>query len=317
MAWFAKSAKSLNDSGTTYALKGQYDRAIAYFDEAVKLDPKFALVFYNRGLTFKKKGDYDRAIADYGETIKLTPNAEAAFMGRGLAYMEKGQLDRAIADYDEAIKLNLQYAPCFYNRGRAYEKNGQYKRAIADYDEAIRLRPNFNQAINTRNALGSLLREECNNLRDSVFSAPTASAIFPVGIYRLDASIEGLMGLVEFSPEEYEIMGRQFESEKNYNAPPVRFLALTWNLKIGTAQGKIYKIAPYLVLANKADANPIVTETLQYCIKQLGNPAEQKTGLFVWDMTDGNVILQTDETTEGLSIALFLTSGTVRNLKRL
>jgi len=39
----------------------------------------------------------------------------------------------------------------------------------------------------------------------------------------------------------------------------------------------------------------------------LGGPVEQQTGLFLWDTTDGNVILQTGELNEGFVLGLFLT----------
>ncbi len=116
-------------------------------------------------------------------------------------------------------------------------------------------------------------------------------ASFPIGKYRLDASIDGLAGLVEFSATEYATIGRQFEGEKNYNAPEVTFLGRPWKLMLGTVQGRIYKIAPYLELRTKQEANPVAMATLQYCIEQLGKPSSQETGLFIWDTTDGNVIL--------------------------
>ena len=65
MAWFGKSAKSLNDSGTTYALKGQYDRAIAYFDEAVKLDR--GEVHHGRQFPELAAGDFLAAIRAIGK----------------------------------------------------------------------------------------------------------------------------------------------------------------------------------------------------------------------------------------------------------
>ena len=144
--------------------------------------------------------------------------------------------------------------------------------------------------------------------------APTHSS-FPIGKYKLDASVDGLAGLVEFSRTEYATMGRQFEGERNYNAPPVTFLGRRWKLMLGTVQGKIYKIAPYLELQTKQEANPIAMETVQYCTEHLGKPSSQKTGLFIWDTIDGNVILQTAETAEGLAINLFITSRATRNFK--
>jgi hypothetical protein len=50
---------------------------------------------------------------------------------------------------------------------------------------------------------------------------------------------------------------------------------------------------------------------------KLGKPAKKKTGFFVWDTTDGNVIFRTGETIEGALVALFLTSNSVQKFDRL
>jgi hypothetical protein len=140
--------------------------------------------------------------------------------------------------------------------------------------------------------------------------------IFPIGPYQLDCSTEGLAGLVEFSPDEYRSIGRKFVAERTYNAPPVVFLGRPWNLMLGTVDGRIYKIAPYLELYSKEDANDIATVTLLYCTGKLGTPSQKLGGMIIWDSSDGNVILQTAETFEGLAINLFATSKAVRRFKR-
>lgn len=139
---------------------------------------------------------------------------------------------------------------------------------------------------------------------------------FQVGQYKLDATVEGVNGLTEFSASEYAAMGRQFEGEKNFNAPPVTFLGRQWKLQLGTVHGKIYKIAPYLLVRDKKEANSVATDALRYCTEKLGKPSEEKTGLFVWDTSDGNVILQTADTVEGFDINLYITSKAVRSFKR-
>ena len=112
-------------------------------------------------------------------------------------------------------------------------------------------------------------------------------------------------------------MGREFEGEKNYYGPPVEFQGRQWDLMLGTVNGRIYKVAPFLEARSKQEANPIARETLQYCTKMLGNPDSKEGGLFIWDTTDGNVILQTTEIAESLTINLFITSRAVRSFKRL
>ena len=57
-------------------------------------------------LAYADKQEYDRAIADYDEAIRLNPEVATAFNNRGNAYADKHLYDRAIADYDEAIRLN-------------------------------------------------------------------------------------------------------------------------------------------------------------------------------------------------------------------
>jgi hypothetical protein len=140
---------------------------------------------------------------------------------------------------------------------------------------------------------------------------------FAVGPYRLDAPIGDLTGLVEFSAEEYAAMGRQFKGERSYNTSSVQFAGRPWHVMLQAVNGRISKIAPYIELVSKEEANRIAMPLLKYCMEQLGKPAEQKTGLFIWDTTDGNVILQTAENMAGLTISLFLTSRSVQNFERL
>jgi hypothetical protein len=141
--------------------------------------------------------------------------------------------------------------------------------------------------------------------------------IFAIGRYKLDRSVDGLGGLIEFSPNEYAAIGRQFVSEKDFNALPVDFLGHAWEVMIQAVHGRICAIAPYLLLANSADANRIAMQTFQYCAGQLGKPVEQKAGFFLWRAPDGSVVLTTEETADGFRVGLFLTSDSTRHLQRL
>lgn len=111
--------------------------AIADYDAVIRLDPKHALPLYNRGFAHHTKGDYDRAIADYNDAIRLgyqDPDGPLSY--RGHAYFCKKDFVRAIADYDAALKINSRNVESLYARGLAKKKIGD---AGGDADMAAAL----------------------------------------------------------------------------------------------------------------------------------------------------------------------------------
>jgi tetratricopeptide (TPR) repeat protein len=130
--------------------KGDYDRAIADYTQALRLDPNDANAYYWRGYVYSNKGDYDLAIADYTQSLRLDPNDASVYYWRGSAYRNKEDYDQAIADYTQAIRIDPNYASAYYWRGSAYYSKRDYDRAIADYTQTLRLNPNDASAYNRR-----------------------------------------------------------------------------------------------------------------------------------------------------------------------
>ena len=148
-------AHAYRNRGAAHYDKREFDRAIADFSEAVKIDANvvpqyFALAYSRRGLASAEKKDYDRAIVDYSEAIKLNPTSIEVYKDRGVAYGNKNDYDHAIADYSQAIKLDPNYALAYNNRGFAYFRKNDFDRAIVDYTEAVRRNPNYALAYNNR-----------------------------------------------------------------------------------------------------------------------------------------------------------------------
>src|SRR5258708_9729938 len=144
-----KLAEAFNNRGVGYRLKGDYDRAITDYAQAIKVNAKLTAALANRGVAYDKKGDYDRAIQDYAQAIKLKPSTEAYF-NRGNAYLGKSQYASAIDDYNQAIKLKADFGPAFDNRCWARAVGGILKPALADCNEALHLMPNNAATLDSR-----------------------------------------------------------------------------------------------------------------------------------------------------------------------
>jgi tetratricopeptide (TPR) repeat protein len=132
-------ATTFNNRGVAYGDQRDYARAIADYDQAIRLNPQDALAYSNRGFAYYNQQDYARAIADHHQAIRLNPGDALAYNNRGFAYFSQRNYARAIADYDRAIRLNPELADAYVNRGRAYERLGDHARAAADRAAAARL----------------------------------------------------------------------------------------------------------------------------------------------------------------------------------
>jgi tetratricopeptide (TPR) repeat protein len=122
-----------------YRKKGEYNRAIQDYDQAIKLAPNLANAFNGRGTTFRDKGEYDRAIQDYDQVIQLKPNDAVAFNNRCWTRALAGQLEQALNDCDESLRLKPDNAHTLDVRGFVYLKSERFDDAIKDYSAALRL----------------------------------------------------------------------------------------------------------------------------------------------------------------------------------
>src|SRR6185295_9716197 len=132
--------------GNAWRSKGEYAKAIADYDQSIKLGPPSAFSWQNRGISKRALGDLDGALADINEAIRLDPTLPQPLTSRAVIWRAKGDLDRAIADTTEAIRLAKAKAPvnimtppgsvlisAYTHRALAYEAKGDFDRARQDY----------------------------------------------------------------------------------------------------------------------------------------------------------------------------------------
>ncbi|MDP3859806.1 MAG: tetratricopeptide repeat protein [Stagnimonas sp.] len=101
----SKLAVAFNQRGLAYRNKGELERAIHDFDEAIRLEPSTAEYYHNRGDVLVERGDYERAFEDYRLAIRLNPNVPEYYDSRGRPYERKGEQDKATAHFDKAREI--------------------------------------------------------------------------------------------------------------------------------------------------------------------------------------------------------------------
>jgi tetratricopeptide (TPR) repeat protein len=136
-------ASAYGNRGNGYYRNGEYDRAIADLNEALRLKPDFPAAFTVRGIAFAGLNEYDKALADLGAAIRLDPKFANPYAHRARVEFHKGNLDAARADADAAIRLNPKYAGGYEARGEIRESSRDYRGALDDFKQVLALKDDF------------------------------------------------------------------------------------------------------------------------------------------------------------------------------
>ncbi|GMJ10838.1 translocon at the outer membrane of chloroplasts 64-III [Hibiscus trionum] len=93
-----------------------------------------------------KDKQWQKAIGFYTEAIKLSDNNATYYSNRAAAYLELGSFLQAEADCTKAINLDKKNVKAYLRRGTAREMLGYYKEAIEDFSHALVLEPTNKRA---------------------------------------------------------------------------------------------------------------------------------------------------------------------------
>jgi tetratricopeptide (TPR) repeat protein/S1-C subfamily serine protease len=152
-----KSWDYYNRGVAKYAL-GDRKGALSDYNQAISINPQYAIAYNNRGIAKYALGDRKGAILDYDQAININPQFVVAYANRGGAKSDLGDRKGAMIDYDRAISINPQFDKAYYNRGNTKYALGDNRGAMIDYDRAISINPQFAIAYanrgNTKSDLG-------------------------------------------------------------------------------------------------------------------------------------------------------------------
>ncbi len=137
-----KRSDALRWLGHAYYAKQDFDRALAAYDQQVRIEGKVkdnGRLFTERGTIFAIKGDVTKAVADFTAGIGgVTFWGEDQFESRARAYLMKGDFERAVADWNRLLKENKDKSGCYAPRAEVRARAGKLDEALNEADCEIR-----------------------------------------------------------------------------------------------------------------------------------------------------------------------------------
>jgi len=145
-----KDADYYINSGVARYNSGDKQGAIDDYNQALKINPNYALAYSNRGLARYDLGNKQGAIDDYNQALNIDPNNSYDYNNRGIARYDLGDKQGAIDDYNQALNIDPNYINAYYGRGIVRYDLGDKQGAIDDYNQALNIDPNYINAYNGR-----------------------------------------------------------------------------------------------------------------------------------------------------------------------
>ena len=87
--------------------RGEIDRALPHFAEAVRIEPKYFVAHYDYGAALLEKNDLEGARAEFEAAVKYQPDCGDAYYGIGQTLERRGKSVEAIVLVRKGLELGL------------------------------------------------------------------------------------------------------------------------------------------------------------------------------------------------------------------
>ena len=132
--------QSLNAQGMVFLQKGQMQAALQRFEAALE-EFHYPPAYNNLGTTYLKMGDLDRAVAAFQEAVRLGGTEAKHHFNLGLAYQRQGKDRQALEAFGQAIRLQRFYPKAYISMALSYRSTFQLEKARQALQQLLILDP--------------------------------------------------------------------------------------------------------------------------------------------------------------------------------
>lgn len=117
---------------------GEYDKAAAAFEEALRLDPYYTDAHNRLGAAYAELGRKTEAEAEYRKALEdpAYPTPELTYLNLGLLYASGGRTDEAIDAFRKSVEINPRYFQAHYELASILDSSGNLEEAAREYEVA-------------------------------------------------------------------------------------------------------------------------------------------------------------------------------------
>jgi tetratricopeptide (TPR) repeat protein len=139
-------ANAWNNLGLLAGREGRVIKAIANFQQALKLSPDHLIALNNLGSAYRQSKRWDEAQQTYQRALTLKPQDAEANYGMGMIYAQGEDTAHAEESLKKALQLRPIYPEALNNLGILYLRTNRRDQAVANFKQSITVAPDFDQS---------------------------------------------------------------------------------------------------------------------------------------------------------------------------
>uniref|UniRef100_A0A2K5D7T5 Tetratricopeptide repeat domain 6 n=1 Tax=Aotus nancymaae TaxID=37293 RepID=A0A2K5D7T5_AOTNA len=144
------TAEFLTNRGVIHEFMGHKQNAMKDYQEAISLNPKYSLAYFNAGNIYFHHRQFSQASDYFSKALKFDPENEYVLMNRAIANTILKNYEEAKEDFANLIERCPFWAAVYFNRAHFYYCLKQYELAEEDLNKALSLKPNDALVYNFR-----------------------------------------------------------------------------------------------------------------------------------------------------------------------
>ena len=117
-----------------------------FFARTLEQSPRHSRALFNMGKAHENKGDYEKAMDCYNEAIQESGKVDQYYYTRGHLYRKMGNLEQTKNDFEMTVQLSPKVALYHNDLGTTYAQLGMLDKAKIEWEKTLEIDPDFGSA---------------------------------------------------------------------------------------------------------------------------------------------------------------------------
>ncbi len=119
--------------------QNNYETAIKYYDDALKITPDFARVWNVKSLILNQLGRHEESLVCSDKAFSLDESCPCPLRHKGVALTALGRYEEAHRSFDAALKMNPDYEEAWTSKGLLFNIQNDCEQALKCFEKSLSL----------------------------------------------------------------------------------------------------------------------------------------------------------------------------------